>query len=313
MRKNISVEFEVSIVMPTKNCLDYLARAIASIEAQQLQNVQLIVVNDGSTDGTDDWLRAYHGPLALCQINADVSSPALARNLGLAEASAPLVAFLDADDIWRPGKLAAQIEAHWKDPALVMSFTDYRHVGIHGDDRGTCYDYWRMRAPANGAFARLPSPASTLLGRNIVGTSTVMARRDALWAAGGFDPDLPSSEDWDLWLTLAKAGPVAWSGLVGADYLMRPGSRTSARRHRYEALKMIADRHLPRVKCHWRDRLRLAARLQIGQAEALAQEARPWAAAAHHVWGGILAGEPRAFRDSLANVLTSRTPAARSA
>ncbi len=312
MKVNKPVEFDVSVIIPTRNCLKYLMRAIESVEAQKVDNIQLIVVNDGSTDGTDQWLRSYDGPLSLCQVDAHVGSPALARNLGLAEAAAPLVAFLDDDDLWMPGKLEAQLAAHRRDPALVMSFTDYRHVGIDDDDRGTCFDYWHVTAPQGRGFARLSSAVSALLGRNIVGTSTVMARRDVLVRAGGFDPDLPSSEDWDLWLTLAEQGPVAWSGFVGADYLMRQGSQTSARRKRHNALRMIADRHLARTVCHWRDRLRLAARLHIGEAEALMQEARPVAAAAHQFFGGLLAGDLHAFRDGLACVKASLHPTMRS-
>lgn len=294
--------YEISVVVPTHNCLPFLKKALASIEAQSIPNIQIIVVVDRSTDGTLEWLARYNGPYPITIVEADVGSPARARNLGVEEARAPLVAFLDDDDVWLPGKLAAQRAAHRADPQAVMSFSDYRHVTVTGEDFGSCFGYWGAKPPKTPGYSRLATPLSTLLGRNLVGTSTVMVRRDAFLAVGGFDPSLPSSEDWDLWLSLASYGPVIWSGKIVAEYLLRPGSQTTARHLRIAAMTEIAARHLAGNPCRWQDRLRLKSRLLVGQAEAFEQANQRIAAAKCHFLAGLLAADWRAFRAGLADL-----------
>lgn len=298
----VQEKFAVAVVIPTHNCLDYLKKSLKSIIDQTAEDMQIIVVVDRSTDGTAAWLAQYDCPRPFTIIETDVGSPALARNLGVEEARAPLVAFLDDDDVWMPGKLAAQLAAHQADPEVVLSFTDYRHRTLDGQDFGTCFDYWNAKPASARGFTRLNAPRSTLLGRNLVGTSTVMVRRDAFLAVGGFDPSLPSSEDWDLWLSLAGHGPVSWSPEVTTEYLLRPGSLTAARDRRITAMTMIAQRHLSRGPTRWQDRLRLHARLLIGQAEALEQKNRRGAAAGYHFLAGLMTADRRALRAGMADL-----------
>ncbi|MFY7777924.1 MAG: glycosyltransferase family A protein, partial [Elstera sp.] len=166
----IQEKFAVSVVVPTHNCLEYLKKSLKSVVDQTVEDMQIIVVVDRSTDGTAAWLAQYDCPRPLTIIETDVGCPALARNLGVEEARAPLVAFLDDDDIWMPGKLAAQVAAHQADPEVVLSFTDYRHRTLDGQDFGTCFDYWGAKPAIARGFTRLSAPRSTLLGRNLVGT-----------------------------------------------------------------------------------------------------------------------------------------------
>ncbi|WP_084627543.1 glycosyltransferase family A protein [Elstera litoralis] len=301
----IQEEFAVAVVIPTHNCLEYLKKSLKSIVDQTVEDIQIIVVVDRSSDGTAAWLAQYDCPRPLTIIETDVGSPALARNLGVEEARAPLVAFLDDDDVWMPGKLAAQIAAHQADPEVVLSFTDYRHRTLDGQDFGTCFDYWGAKPAIARGFTRLNAQRSTLLGRNLVGTSTVMVRRDAFLAVGGFDPSLPSSEDWDLWLSLAGHGPVSWSPDVTTEYLLRPGSLTKARHLRIAAMTMIAQRHLSRGPTRWQDRLRLRARLLVGHAEALEQNNRRGIAAGYHFLAGLMTADRRALRAGIADLSRS--------
>lgn len=301
----IQEKYAVSVVIPTHNCLEYLKKSLKTVVDQSIEDMQIIVVIDRSTDGTAAWLAQYDCPRPLTIIETDVGSPALARNLGVEEARAPLVAFLDDDDIWMPGKLAAQLAAHQADPEVVLSFTDYRHRTLDGQDFGTCFDYWNAKPAIAQGFTRLSAPRSTLLGRNLVGTSTVMVRRDGFLAVGGFDPSLPSSEDWDLWLSLAGHGPVSWSPDVTTDYLLRPGSRTAARHLRIAAMTAIARRHLIRGPIGWQDRLRLHARLLVGHAEALEQNNRRAAAAGYHFLAGLMTADRRALRAGMADLSRS--------
>lgn len=187
-----------SVVIPTRNCLAYPSAALGSVRAQKIDGLEIIVVDDGSTDGTAEWshLRVVRGPAC---------GPARPRNLALTAANADLIAFLDADDIWSEGKLSQQIAFHQRRPDVGFSVTNYLHIDRDGGTHGTCFDYWHFtpRRVDGSGFAVLHNPEATLLGANVVGTTTVVARRRRLQIANGFREDLRSAEDWGLWLRLA--------------------------------------------------------------------------------------------------------------
>lgn len=290
-----------SVIMPTHNCADYICGAIRSIFVQGVQNFEIIVIDDNSSDATEDLLDRWQSENDHIRVlRTDGVGPGVARNIGIEAARGSLIAFLDADDVWCPGKLAAQLDWHFQNPQATLSFTDYRHVGSDGSDRGTCFEFWQH--PSHGeSFQRLTDAPSLLLGRNLVGTSTVMARRDVLMALGGFDPLLPSSEDWELWLRLARGGPVGISGRIGCYYLMRVGSATAAREKRIQAMEMILARALaahPRPKAA--DIRRARARLAVARAELAGEQGRRFGAVAHHATAAMLTPSRRAMRDCAA-------------
>ncbi|AHF03723.1 glycosyl transferase [Marichromatium purpuratum 984] len=279
---------QVSIIIPTRDCLEQLPRAIDSVLAQQLETFEVLVVDDGSEDGTWDWLcaRARHARW-LRPIRLGGHGAAHARNQAIAAARGELVAFLDADDCWYPGKLAAQLALHRRDPELVMSFTNYRHVGADGEDHGDCFSLWpgfRRLLEGDDAFRRLSHPAALLFAENVVGTSTVVARRDALHNAKGFDRQLHSAEDWDLWLRLASAGAVGFSPRVYCDYERRAEAEAARTEARLAALAQIIRRYRPELgTAHPLALRRARARLLVGEAEWHRAEGRPARACASHL------------------------------
>jgi len=295
-------EITCSVVMPTHNCANYIGDAIRSIIVQNVSNYEIIIIDDASSDATPDVLAAWQAETSRVRVlRTDGVGPAVARNIGVEAARGSLIAFLDADDIWSPGKLAAQLDWHFQHPQASFSFTDYRHVGSDGSDRGTCFEFWQHPMIGEG-FQLLVDAPSLLLGRNLVGTSTVMARRDVLMALGGFDPLLPSSEDWELWLRLARSGPVGISGRVGGLYLMRPGSATAAREKRIQAMEMILARALvaaPRPQAA--DIRRARSRLAVARAELAGEQGRRFGALTHHAAAAFLAPSRRALRDCAAS------------
>ena len=246
----------VSVIIPTRNCLHYLPAAIASVEAQGLESVEVIAIDDASTDGTGAWLQAKRCTWpSLVVLEGRGGGSAAARNLGIDAARAPLIAFLDADDLWLPGKLASQVIFHRTDPEIVFSFTDYLHVDAACREHGTCFEYSptfrRLVGPAarTGArYRRLPNAAAHLLAENVVCTSTVVVRQDLLQNVNGFDVDLRSAENWDLWLRLANVGPVGFTPDVGADHLVRrPGSASADARLRIACMRRILAAHAPSI------------------------------------------------------------------
>jgi glycosyltransferase involved in cell wall biosynthesis len=241
---------EVSVIIPTRDALQRLPAAIASIGPHP--NLEILVVDDGSTDGTLAWL----GELAVADhrvrfMHGSKTGPSRARNLAIGAARSPLVAFLDADDRWLPGKLDAQLALHRAHPEIGFSFTDYRHINTRNQNRGSCFAGWPRFAARFGTAIDsfvLDRAVATLYAENVVATSTVMARTDLLQQAGGFNTGLASAEDWDMWLTLAGRAPVGVVPHILAEYAMyHPGNVTGRRDLRVMAMRVIAERHRARA------------------------------------------------------------------
>ncbi len=184
----------VSVVIPTFNCADFLVEAIRSVLAQTYEDYEIIVVDDGSTDHAEAALRPFGNRIRY--IRQEPGGPSVARNRGILKARGELIAFLDADDLWRPTKLARQVEYLNHHPEAVLVYTDF----TRGPNPGSNNDS-RLRAykPRDSA-----DPFHALLEENFIATPTVMVRREALARSGLFDPTLKGSEDFDLWLRLAK-------------------------------------------------------------------------------------------------------------
>lgn len=261
-----------SVVIPTRNCLSYLACALDSVRIQDIDGLEVIVVDDGSTDGTGRWLRqlAETWP-RLRVIDGPARGPSHARNLAIAAANADLTAFLDADDLWWPAKLARQIAHHQAHLDVGFSFTDYLHVDVDGGEHGTCFDYWHFRPDGarDGSFTVLRDGEAAILGTNPVGTSTVVVRTRLLQIANGFAENWQSAEDLDLWLRLSSMAPASATTDVLATYLMhRPGNQTGMAAKRLEAVAGIVKRYDDRPEPAFRRASRKArARLHEARAD----------------------------------------------
>lgn len=295
-----------SIIIPTRNCIDYLPTALRSIEMQEMSDLEIIVVDDGSTDGTGRWLET--APLAgkgLKVISTGGVGVVRARNQAVAEARSDLVAFLDADDYWWPGKLKTQIAFHRRTPEAGFSFTDYLHITPDGRTHGTCFEFWRCAwGGANGDFGFVPDPVAGLLATNVVGTSTVMARKAILEQVGGFSLACKSAEDWDLWLRMAQIASVGCSAMVSMTYLMRPDGETSARKRRIEAMAAIIAQYDSSAHPSLRAAVQQAkGRLATAQAEVLQSEGQSRAAAAEFLRALWASPSPRNLRAAMAGGL----------
>jgi glycosyltransferase involved in cell wall biosynthesis len=188
----------VTVVIPAYNAEATLGETLESLFAQTFADFELIMVDDGSTDGTvrvaesvgDHRLRALSVP------NGGVSR---ARNHGVAQARGEFVAFLDADDLWEPGKLEQQIAVFDAQPSAGLCVTGA--IRVDGASR---------------ELAPIPvldtdDPCRTLLLQSMaVGCiSSGMVRKTLLESVGGFDPRFSQCADWDLWLRLSRAGGIA--------------------------------------------------------------------------------------------------------
>ena len=266
---------EITVVIPSRDALRWLPHALASIGADP--GIEVIVVDDGSTDGTGAFLeRVAAEDTRLRVLAGPCRGPAAARNLAIAAARAPLVAFLDADDRWRLDKLRLQAALHEARPDIGFSFTDYRHRKPDGRLGGGCFAFWPVFAARHAGrsegFVLGPDGLAQIYAENVVGTSTVMARTALLRAEGGFDEGLVQAEDWDLWLRLAARAPAGCVPAVLAEYLQhRPGNLSQAAAARARAMRDVAARHAPAARVLDPDAVWIcSARLLVAEAEAAA-------------------------------------------
>jgi glycosyltransferase involved in cell wall biosynthesis len=185
----------VSVIIPTYNRGWILTEAIDSVLAQDYEDYELIVVDDGSTDNTREILDDYgQDIMVLRQANKGVSA---ARNRGIAEAGGQLVAFLDSDDLWLPRKLSRQVDFFKLNPAAVINQTE--EIWIRNGARVNPKD--RHRKPSGMIFERS-------LGLCLISPSAVMIKKPLFDAVGVFDENLPACEDYDLWLRISCRYPV---------------------------------------------------------------------------------------------------------
>jgi glycosyltransferase involved in cell wall biosynthesis len=188
----------VSVIIPVHNRAPTLRRAIDSVLAQTYQDFELIVVDDGSTDGSASVAAAVIDKrIAVVQHTCNRGASA-ARNTGIQATRAPYVAFLDSDDVWLPTKIERQLGVFGSsDTGVALVYTGVER--IFADGTTTCHVPKRQRHLERA-----------LLLANVIGeTSVGMLRRSALDAVGGFDESLPSSQDLDLWLRVCTQFPAA--------------------------------------------------------------------------------------------------------
>lgn len=191
----------VSVVLPTFNRAGLLPRAMTTVLSQDYSNLELIVVDDGSTDNTPGIVAGLTDErVKYCRLEQQRGA-ALARNAGIGIAQGSLIAFQDSDDEWLPGKLSQQVRA----------------IGARGDSLGFAYtSFWRERngfrerVPSSSQVLRRASEFDRLLRGNYIGMPTLIVTRSCLEATGEFDETMHSLEDWDLMLRLARVAEGAF-------------------------------------------------------------------------------------------------------
>lgn len=184
----------VSVIIPTYNRLNLLKQTMASVQSQSFKDYELIVVDDGSTDGTSEWLQTQRDIKFVNQENSGIAS---SRNKGASLSSGKWLAFLDHDDLWDEKKLEVQVTYAEANSELGMLVT--RHVRL-------------------GSRPKLRHDASWIKGdlflkeysESFIHTSSVMIRRDVFEAVGGFPTQYRFADEFDVWLKITKSYPVAY-------------------------------------------------------------------------------------------------------
>ncbi len=188
---------QVSAIIPTFNRGAKVIKAVRSVITQTLPDIEIIIVDDGSTDGSAARLvREFGGRIKLLRLprNHGVS---YARNRGFELSRGAFIAFLDSDDLWLPEKTCRQLSFMRARPELLISQTDETWVR-NGKRVNPCRHHLK---PSGSIF-------SECLPLCVVSPSAVMMRRQFFAAVGLFDEELPACEDYDLWLRTACCYPI---------------------------------------------------------------------------------------------------------
>jgi glycosyltransferase involved in cell wall biosynthesis len=227
-----------SIVIPAFNTERYLDEAVESALAQTYRPLEVVLVDDGSTDGTPALVDRYRGRENVQTLHAENGGPARARNLGAHAARGAFLAFLDSDDVWQPTRIERCIARLDAEPGLAWVTADWYAI-----ERGVV----TQRRAYRGANA-LSFPADQLHGiaRENFCTNGAVIRRSAFERAGGFDETIHGAEDYDLWIRLILAGGRV--GLIDEPlgyYRLHDASLTARGLAQWESHLDALERNLP--------------------------------------------------------------------
>lgn len=249
----------VSVVMPAYNAERYVEMAVRSALASDLHEIEVIVVDDGSKDRTPEIVANTGDPRVVIVRLRPSGRPSRPRNVGIARARAPYVAFLDADDLIKPDKLSATAAALDRHPEAGFAFADFERIDADGRviERSAGADYPAFRqltkVPLGQTWYLVPQTALArgLLYENFIGTSGVVLRKNLLTDIGPFDDTIVYSEDRDLWFRLAHRCDALYWDHIGHSYRVSPGNLSHGPAVR-NARNRIAV--LRREKDRWSDR-----------------------------------------------------------
>jgi teichuronic acid biosynthesis glycosyltransferase TuaG len=233
---------DVSVVIPAYRAAATIGRALESVVCQTLPPLEIIVVDDGSEDGTYEIAESYENKLTdipLKLFRQPNGGAGRARNKAIQEASGKYIAFLDADDEWLPEKTAKSMAYFEKQDYVLIAHNGWI---VDGDTQllNDCCQRFQSRS----------DPFISLYKKGYIDTCTVIARREAILAVGGFDESLPNAQDFELWLALcAPPGSqfIVFDEVLSRYHLM-PGSIMSHTKRRLDCCLEIAKRYSPEIK-----------------------------------------------------------------
>jgi glycosyltransferase involved in cell wall biosynthesis len=205
---------KVSIVIPAYNAMTYLPDTLASVFDQTFSDFEVLLVDDGSTDSLQTWVaQTVCDPRfkLISQLNQGLSA---ARNTGITHSQSEYIAFLDADDLWHPTKLAKQVQWLEAHPTVGLIYTLTALLDSVGNPTGRV-----LGTEIAG------NVLSQMLQRNIIDCpSSVLVRRQCFERVGLFDRTLRAVEDWDMWIRIAAVYPLAVTGIPLVYYRQHPSN-----------------------------------------------------------------------------------------
>lgn len=231
----------VSVVIPTFNCARFLPRTLDTVIAQNYENIEIVLVDDGSTDDTFQVIQSYLEKIKYVK-QENWGGPSQPRNVGIKKATGDFISFFDSDDLMIQGKLAEAVRVLNNHSDVSIVFTNFR--GIDYEGRVIRRDYLKpyfefrsdleYRESGQVGFLAGKKAHGHLLMANFIGTSSVVCRKEAFSNAGLFDESMLNSDDVDMWRRMAYAGMnFAFIDREFHEYRKTPFGVTSRGVHRY--------------------------------------------------------------------------------
>jgi glycosyltransferase involved in cell wall biosynthesis len=183
----------ISVIIPTYNATKTVLATIASVQAQTYRDIEIIVINDGSTDNLLEYLAPTVTDARVKIYSYPNGGLPVARNRGIARSTGEYIAFIDADDLWTPDKLERQLQALAANPKAGLAYSWTYFMEEDGEHYHTDRPIW-----FEGNVLK-----DLMLWNFLCHGSNPLIRRSVIDAVGEFDPTLPSAEDWDYWLRIA--------------------------------------------------------------------------------------------------------------
>lgn len=215
----------VSVVVPVYNGERFLIESLESALQQSYPELEIIAVNDGSTDGTGRILNGYASKITVLEQPNRGHGAAL--NAGVARSTGSYIAFLDADDIWDPYKIERQVDLLERFPSAMGTYCDHRRIDEQGKVVGVTGALGQSRVSGDVL-------ASLIAGNFIISPSAVVLRREAFYEAGAVEEKNPElgSKDYGLWLRLAVLGPIVYQAETLLSYRVHENSMSGAMGYR---------------------------------------------------------------------------------
>ncbi|MDF0643633.1 MAG: glycosyltransferase family A protein [Nitrospira sp.] len=219
----------MSVVIPAYNCASYILETLDSVIRQDYPKLEVIVIDDGSTDHTKEVVGNVESDRVKYVYQPNSGGPSGPRNTGIQHAQGKYVAFLDSDDIMLPGKIRCAVDLLDCQPNLGLVFADFvKFDEVHGQHAGAfldTYEYFK-RAPKRSVGAsqyvlNAEAAYDALIVENFIGTSGVVVPKAVLADVGLFDVRLRGPEDYDLWLRIAYAYDIGFIDMIGHRYRVR--------------------------------------------------------------------------------------------
>ncbi|MFL1453587.1 glycosyltransferase family 2 protein [Marinobacter sp. GN3S48] len=223
----------VSVVIATFNMSQYLPGAVNSVLAQSWQNLEVIVVDDGSSDNTAGSMKRFGNDSRVRYIQTENRGQPKAKNRGLAEAGGEYIAFCDADDLWHPSKLIVQMPL-FENPKVGVVYSEVSYIDQYGADVSKPQPYPRY----SGIVTK------KLVIKNFVPFGTAIIRRACIDKNGVFDENLPMGIDWDLWLRYSIDWQFQYTPEQTYIYRIWSGQMSKNYRSRYDNAFLILNKFL---------------------------------------------------------------------
>lgn len=224
---------QISVIIPTYNREETLERAILSVAEQEFRDFELIVVDDGSTDGTEEILKPWRSKPWFRSMRTENQGVSAARNRAIKEARGPWIAFLDSDDEWLPNKLQLQWEWVVSSPETCL---------IHGEE------IWIRKGVRVNPMKKHQKKGGDVFEDSLrlccISPSTALVKKETLEFHNGFREDFPVCEDYDLWLKITSQNSV---GFVETPIIKKYGGHEDQLSRKYKAMdyyRILAIDHI---------------------------------------------------------------------